>query len=243
MKLVMFDIDGTLTQTVGADESCFVQALDEVFGFKEVNTDWASYPHCSDSGVVDVLCQTRLGRSPSPEEIAAIQARFVALLNGAAAARPFEPVAGAEEMLRNLIDGKALAVSLASGGWECSARVKLASAGLDMKRTPAAFSDDAQARESIMCLSMNRAAQFHRIGSFESVVYVGDGVWDARAARNLGFPFIGISGEPGKAAKLHAEGACEVFGDYLDARAFKIALEKAWSSAPGRNWPESHKSC
>jgi phosphoglycolate phosphatase-like HAD superfamily hydrolase len=74
--------------------------------------------------------------------------------------------------------------------------------------------------------------RYHCVGSFEGVVYVGDGVWDARAARNLGFPFIGISPEPGKAARLHAEGACRVFGDYLDAAAFMTAVDEAWDLAP-----------
>jgi len=69
MKLVMFDIDGTLTQTEQIDEVSFVQALQEVFGFTEINTDWATYPHCSDSGILEVLFQLRLGRSPLPTEI------------------------------------------------------------------------------------------------------------------------------------------------------------------------------
>src|SRR5882724_13716958 len=55
MKLVMFDIDGTLTQTFQADEACFVQALREVFGFTGINTDWACYPHCSYSGILEAL--------------------------------------------------------------------------------------------------------------------------------------------------------------------------------------------
>ena len=43
MTLVMFDIDGTLTQTYEADEACFVQALREMFGFADIDTDWAGY--------------------------------------------------------------------------------------------------------------------------------------------------------------------------------------------------------
>lgn len=85
MHLVMFDIDGTLTQTYGPDERCFVRALDEVFGFTDINTDWASYTHCSDSGILDELFRGRLGRCPSEAEIAACQARFISLLTEASA--------------------------------------------------------------------------------------------------------------------------------------------------------------
>src|SRR5207237_1528786 len=131
MKLVMFDIDGTLTQTYQADEACFVQALGEVFGFTYINTDWASYPHCSDSGILEVLFQTRLGRSPLPAEISTFQAHFVSLLTAATVVQPFNPIAGARDFLCSLTSSSALAVSLASGEWKCPARLTLASDGLD----------------------------------------------------------------------------------------------------------------
>ena len=227
MKLVMFDIDGTLTQTYQADETCFVQALQEVFGFTDINTDWASYPHCSDSGILEALFQLRLGRSPLRTEISTFQAHFVSLLTAAIAVQPFNPVAGARDFLRSLTSSSALAVSLASGAWECSARIKLASTGLDFPQIPAAFSDDAHAREAIMQASLVRAAQSRCRGSFDAVIYVGDGIWDARAARNLGFRFIGISHEPARVERLYAEGAHHVFADYLDADSFMAVLHES----------------
>lgn len=38
MRLVIFDIDGTLTQTMKADGECFVRSLVEVCGFSDVHT-------------------------------------------------------------------------------------------------------------------------------------------------------------------------------------------------------------
>ncbi len=225
MKLVMFDIDGTLTRTTQADETCFVQGLHEVFGLSDINTDWASYPHCSDSGILETLFQQRIGRSPLPGEISTFQAHFVSLLAAATAVQPFNPIAGAQKFLEGLMGQPGCAVSLASGAWECSARFKLASARLDFAQLPAAFSDDAHARETIMQTSRVRAAQLHRRDSFEAVIYVGDGVWDARAARNLGFPFIGISCDAAKVEKLYAEGARHVFPDYLDVDSFIGAID------------------
>jgi phosphoglycolate phosphatase-like HAD superfamily hydrolase len=118
-------------------------------------------------------------------------------------------------------------LALASGAWECSARFKLASTGLDFPQIPAAFSDDAHAREAIMQASLVRAAQSRSRDSFNAVIYVGDGVWDARAARNLGFRFIGISHEPARVARLYAEGAHHVFADYLDADSFMAVLHES----------------
>lgn len=227
MKLVMFDIDGTLTLTNEADERCFVQALQEVFGFEEINTDWASYPHCSDSAILEVLFQTQLGRSPGPAEVASFQSHFVALLSRSTAAQPFNPVSGAREFLGELIADSAFAVSLASGGWECSARLKLESAGLDLARLPAAFADDAHSREAIMRASLRRAEQASCRDSFDAVIYIGDGVWDARASRNLGYGFIGLAHERTRADRLYAEGAQHVFADYRDADSIMAILHES----------------
>src|SRR5207253_1251224 len=66
-------------------------------------------------------------------------------------------------------------LSLATGGWRDSARLKMASAGMCFDDHPAASADDALDRESIMRISMQRAAE--RYGeSFSCTVYVGDGI-------------------------------------------------------------------
>ena len=93
-------------------------------------------------------------------------------------------------------------------------RLKMASAGMCFDDYPSASADDAQDRESIMRVSMQRAAE--RYGAhFGCTVYVGDGVWDARACRALGIPFIGIGSGVG-AARLTSEGAVRVFRDYSE---------------------------
>jgi hypothetical protein len=89
---------------------------------------------------------------------------------------------------------------------------------------PAASADDAHDRQSIMRLSMQRAVEWHGV-PFVSTVYIGDGVWDARACRGLGIPFIGI-GSGIRAARLASEGAVRVFQDYSDADLFLESLDE-----------------
>jgi beta-phosphoglucomutase-like phosphatase (HAD superfamily) len=52
MHLVMFDIDGTLTETMKVDEECFVRSFMDVFGFSDIDTDWSHYRHTTDSGIL-----------------------------------------------------------------------------------------------------------------------------------------------------------------------------------------------
>lgn len=52
VHLVMFDIDGTLTETIKVDEECFVRSLEQVFGFTDIDADWSHYAYATDSGIL-----------------------------------------------------------------------------------------------------------------------------------------------------------------------------------------------
>jgi len=218
MHLVMFDIDGTLTETMKVDEECFVRSFEDIFGFADIDTDWSHYPHTTDSGIFQDIFTSRIGQSPTAQEVSRFREYFVQLLAAASSQSPFAPVTGADRLLSRLGQGGSHCVSLASGGWRDSARLKMASAGMCFDDHPAATADDAMDRESIMTLSRQRAAERYGL-SFACTVYVGDGAWDARACRRVGIPFIGI-GTGRRATRLSAEGAVRVFPDFSDADIF-----------------------
>src|SRR5438477_2437706 len=229
MHLVMFDIDGTLTETMKIDEECFVRSFKDVFGFADIDSDWSHYPHTTDSGIFHDVCTSGIGRSPTAQEVSRFRQHFIQLLAAASSQSPFAPIAGADRLLSRLAQGRSHRVSFATGGWRDSARLKMASAGMCFDDHPAASADDALDRESIMRLSMQRAVERHR-GSFASTVYIGDGVWDARACRALGIPFIGI-GSGVRATRLTSEGAVRVFQDYSDADLFWESLDELTQAA------------
>jgi phosphoglycolate phosphatase-like HAD superfamily hydrolase len=228
MHLVMFDIDGTLTETMKVDEECFVRSFKAVFGFADINTDWSRYPRTTDSGIFHDVFTSRIGRSPTAQETSQFRQHFIQLLAAASSQSPFTPVAGADRLLSRLARGGSHRVSLATGGWGDSARLKMASAGMCFDDHPAASADDALDRESIIKLSRQRAAE--RYGRFGSTVYVGDGVWDARACRSIGVPFIGI-GTGSRATRLSAEGAVCVFPDFSDVDLFLRSLYEITNGA------------
>jgi phosphoglycolate phosphatase-like HAD superfamily hydrolase len=222
MHLVMFDIDGTLTETMKVDEECFVRSFENVFGFTGIDTDWSHYPHTTDSSIFHEIYTSRIGRSPTALDVSRFRQHFIDLLATASSQSPFTSVAGAGRLLSRLACSGTHHVSLATGGWRDSARLKMASAGMCFDDYPAATADDALDRESIMGLSMQRAAKRYG-GTFASIVYVGDGVWDARACRALGIPFIGI-GSGVRATRLTSEGAIRVFKDFFEDDLFLESL-------------------
>ena len=232
MVLVMFDVDGTLTESFDLDSATYLDALREVYGFRDVSDDWATYRHVTDTGIFAEVCGTRLNRPPTSEETDMMQTRFATLL----AARIKEaggirPVAGAMELLAQLSGlPDDYAVVYASGGWGTTARLKLRSAGLPVDGVPGAFSDDDVSREGI-CRTAHRRAEERCGRTLPTVVYVGDGVWDVRTSRRLGYGFIGIGRETGE-VRLRSEGAEEVLPDFQDAAAFFAALRRVIKSLP-----------
>ena len=191
------------------------------FAFNEINPDWANYRHATDSGILQEIYKTRKGRHPSESEISRFRRRFIDLLTQVRSL--FVPVKGVPSLLARLDSSAEYRVALATGGWSDPARLKMASAGMSFDDYPSASSDDALDRESIINLSSQRAAE--RYGPFESMIYVGDGVWDARTCRHLGIPFIGIA-KNDHAVRLLKEGAVLVLPDFSDADLFLKQLHK-----------------
>jgi phosphoglycolate phosphatase-like HAD superfamily hydrolase len=225
-KLVIFDIDGTLTESNEIDGSAYIQALNDTFGFKGISADWGHYTHVTDFGIFEEIYQLRRGFLPTCEEIDCFKDRFFDLLfENTSKYGGIKPIKGASVVLNYLLNSHDYALAYASGAWKVSALLKLRSAGLPVDNIPRAFSDDDHSREGICKVVLARAEEYYRC-QFQQVVYVGDGVWDIRCARNLGYGFIGISNGEG-VGKLIAEGAIYVLPDYQDVDLFFSLLESA----------------
>ena len=231
MNLVMFDIDGTLTATSGADERCFLQAMSDIFQAANIESNWSRYKNVTDEGIAAEAIEEYTGRPPTEADLCNTRKRFLELMEREASSRPdlFSEINGAGLMLEELDFTPNIAVSIATGGWRDSAAIKLRAAGLDLSHLPMASASDAVSREEIMTISEERASSTHGSVSFNSVVYVGDGVWDFRAARSLGYHFVGV-GTGDKASKLQSEGSIYVVPDFSDLQSFLGILETLWKN-------------
>jgi phosphoglycolate phosphatase-like HAD superfamily hydrolase len=228
MRLVVFDLDGTLTKTNAVDEGCFVQAFADA-GFRDLNTNWMDYDHVTDSGVARQVFIERFGCEPKPAEISNIVEYFVELLRGRHALNPegFVQTPGAGSLLRKLRENDSQwGVAIATGSWTASARFKMRWAGLDLDGCPAAFAEDGPGREAILQTAVQRAAQSYRQEHFERIVSVGDAAWDVRTAHRLGLPFLGV-GDDTRGQRLRCHGASHVIENFMDETRFMHCLNVA----------------
>lgn len=217
MKLAIFDIDGTLTNTNGVDDECFVKALAEAHAITEISTDWAAYPHTTDSGIILHIFQEKFGRRPEETEQGKFKCCFVNLLTEeyqSGSAR-FAEIAGAAMALHRLKRESDWAVAIATGCWRESALLKLRAAKIEIDGIPAAYAEDGLSREEILRAAVSQSLEQYGLSSFEKIVSIGDGLWDVRTARRLDFTFLGV-GCGASAAKLRQAGAKHVIEDFVD---------------------------
>lgn len=217
MKLVVFDLDGTLTQTTAVDEDCFVRAFEEALRIFELNKNWNDYEHVTDQGILLQIFMERFGRHPDIDEHESVVTRFIDLLSVrySSDTSDFGEVRGATTLLHRLRSESNWAIALATGAWQRSAEFKIGRALLPVNDIPSAFSEDGPSREAIVCAAIDRAVIQYRQAKFERVISVGDALWDVKTARNLGIPFLGIAGGA-RAALLRDNGASHVIEDYRD---------------------------
>jgi len=231
MNLVMFDIDGTLTNTNEVDQHCFVQALSEILQVEATDTDWTKYENVTDRGCLEEFTLRNMGRPVTQKESASIKKRYIELIAQHAEIKPnlFTPIPGAIEMLEDLHRRPETTVSLATGALLETAHIKLRAAGFACDRIPMATGSDAISREEIMMLAERKAAEVVGLQCFRTRTYVGDAPWDVKAARNLGYSFIGIA-EGAYAEALKTGGARWVVSDYRERGRFLELLQTIWNA-------------
>lgn len=211
--IVVFDIDGTLTDSVGVHQEAFLAAM-ESFGFPALRTDWAGYRHHSDSGIFAEAWAEAGFAGTAP--VAALEERLSPLFEAAVARRPIpeiREIGGAVQMLAGLAETK-WAVGFATGSFAGPAVAKLAAVGLDAGAEVMVTASEFASREEIVGAAIARIGARHGLDTSVPVVSVGDGLWDLKTARALGVRFLGIgAGARGKLLR-DAEAGLAVFDDW-----------------------------
>lgn len=184
----MFDIDGTLVDSYGFDEECYLKAAEIVLGFK-MPKDWGAYKHSTDAGILEEAIE----KYNVPGDKVEIQKRFkevfIGLISEFIESNPdrVKEIEGANCFIQYLIKQDNCRLAIATGGWEETAKLKLSAAGIDVNGCSFSSSSEFRSRVEIM------ASAESKTGSnvpFESRIYFGDGPWDREAAKRLNYEFI-----------------------------------------------------
>lgn len=231
MRLILFDIDGTLLWTSGAGRRAIHRALLEEMGTAGP-IDTYRFDGKTDPQIVrELLTMAGHPECESEDRITAVCERYVALLT-AELAKPTHATTlypGIKELLAALepyeTDGRAL-VGLLTGNVHHGAALKLRSAGLDPARfAVGAFGSDSPRRADLPAVAARRASE--RTGrrfTGDDLVVVGDTPDDVACARPMGARTVAVATGLYKADALRAAGATHVFENLGDTQAVLAAL-------------------
>lgn len=183
----MFDIDGTLVQSYDFDSECYQLAIFDVIGIK-VDTNWSQYQHVTDSGILNEIIVSRSLQDEYQVIFNEVKKQFILRVKNYISNHDVSPIKGAVSFLSALAQRQDVAISLATGGWAETARLKLEAAGINHSIIPLASACDHYSRIEIM-----RAAEaLSGEHTFRSKTYFGDGPWDQKASQLLGYNFVAV---------------------------------------------------
>jgi phosphoglycolate phosphatase-like HAD superfamily hydrolase len=186
--LIIFDVDGTLVGGTETDNQCFDEAFLDVTGVPLAGDRWNRVREFTATAIVrEGLHDWPDGEAASAEST--IRAGFLARLSAAHAAnaRAFPPMPGGPALLEALLVSDRCRVAIATGCWRETSLFKLAAAGYRVDGIEFASSSDCYRRVDIIRTVMNRLGT-----DVGDTVYVGDQLWDYRAAMELSIGFVGV---------------------------------------------------
>ena len=230
MKLVLFDIDGTILWSDGAGRRAMQRALTEAFG-SSGNADYR-YDGKTDMQIVRDLMRME-GHS---DDI--IDTRMVALLDQYASALHEELASGATkverfggvlELMEALEARHDRRIGLLTGNIAIGAGAKLRAVGIDPARfTVCAFGSDHEVRGELPAIAQRRAREalgLHLEG--DAIIIIGDTPADIECARPIGARAIAVATGRYTVDELAKHEPAAVFADLSDTAAVMRAIDDA----------------
>jgi len=225
MRLVLFDIDGTLITDRGAARDAFAKALDTVYGFRG---DLARYDF---SGLTDPqIARMILGDAnlPGDEIEAGLPRLWDAYLAGLAHnATPdrVRALPGIRPLVDSLESRDDVILGLLTGNIEPGARLKLGAARLNDPFAFGAFGSDSADRTQLPPIAIARAGDLHgHRFDCSDVVIIGDSIYDVRCGVPWDATTIAIASGRTAYETLRAERPTYLFESAEDQGALMDAI-------------------
>jgi phosphoglycolate phosphatase-like HAD superfamily hydrolase len=192
VKAIVFDVDGTLIESISIDSELYFSSINTVLGPVNIREDLGDYNNVTDSGILAQLIDDN-GFSSEDDIAESIQTIFFeSLRKHIQTIGPFSAIEGAIQMIDKVRHSANTRAAIATGGWRRSALLKLESTGFNIDGIPVATCDDSPSRIEIMRTALSRIGN-----DFESVTYFGDAEWDRQACQNLGWKFVAVGPDLG----------------------------------------------
>jgi phosphoglycolate phosphatase-like HAD superfamily hydrolase len=228
MKLLLFDIDGTLLHSGGAGRRAMDRAFEEVYRIPD------GFHGIEMAGKTDtVILQEALrkhGISERQEEVEAFKQRYFELLRDEIRAHSLRQrvMPGIRRLLDRLSKHPEVTLGLLTGNWRESGLIKLRHFGLADYFKLGAFAEDAPSRDELVPVAVERFRQLTgKTPKAEDVWVIGDTPRDVACARPHSARAIAVATGNFSLEELAAAKPDALFPDFSDLETFLMLLEES----------------
>lgn len=230
MKLLLFDIDGTLIRSNGAGRRAMVRTFEHVLG------DGSTLHEVRMAGMTDPLiiaeAMERAGyhtdeiRALLPDVLRHYPGELARGLSPAFDEPKPQPQPGVRALLDHLIERDDVVLGLLTGNIEAGAWLKLHSLDLHEYFTFGAFGDEGPEREKLPAIAIERAwEESRRRFEGDDVIIIGDTPHDVACGAHLSVRTVMVTTGSYDAAALHDAGADVVLPDLTSREDVLEALQ------------------
>jgi len=193
-KLVLFDIDGTLLRVRGISRQSLIEALRAVFGTAGTAATH-NFAGKLDSVIIkEVMRSAGFSDSDIEKGFGDVKRIYIQNFKQQAQREHIEVMIGIYELMEKLANDPNVILGLLTGNFEESGRHKLALSELNDYFAFGAFADDADTRNALPAIAVQRA--FERTGihfTGKDVVIIGDTEHDVNCAKVLNSKCVAVA--------------------------------------------------
>lgn len=194
LKVILFDIDGTLINAADAPKRAFNTAFKETFGvepvMKGVNTHGATDPEINRN-----VALATFDRDIKPEAQTRLNNRYIELLHLEIEEEPnYQVLPGVKSLLYSLAKRSDVLIGLQTGNLKDAGEAKLGRGNLSRFFSFGAFGTDSDERSQIVTIAIQRAQSLLKNKKMTpgKVTIVGDAPQDVRAGKAVGAQTIAV---------------------------------------------------
>lgn len=218
MKLVLFDIDGTLLSCGSQTRGIFSQALTDIFGTCG-EADHFDFTGRTDPGIVlDLITGAGVPEAEVREKMPWVRELYTRRLEASLDRERMRLLPGVVEILERLEAREDVTLALLTGNWRPGAQTKLSRFDLNRFFPFGAFGCDGVDRSELPPVALERAErEVGRRFRPEETLIVGDSIHDVSCAHAHGIPCLAVLTGRTRAEALRDAGADWIVEDLRQA--------------------------